>query len=638
MVAHSYFSVAKFLWHSVCYSLLIFIFPYNGICQNDFVPIPAETVLKYHFNFERNFYEDPAAEQYDLDNYRATLKQLELLQSTMSKSSDRLLKACQLYDAALVRYMRLTTYFYLRTVVDTQDSKSRLVLSELDSEFTSRTAFVRQELMRINKGTLKRFLKQSPKLSNYVFAIESARRFSPHTLSIDEEEILGVTSLLATDWQNELFGNILGRTAFGKIATSHRELDVLRERTAINSSPDRAVRGRGFRKLYEGYFSNRDLYAFALTGLAKARNRIARLRHFKDASSEVFFQSYWTRGEVEALLKRIEKVSDVYRRYQRLRSDSVRSKFGYTDVNIWDIAAGSNQENVPRFTIGEATALIHEAINPLGWEYSDELESLLDPANGRIDVAPGPNRRSANFSKGFPGVTTVFFSSGFRGYYNDMRVLAHESTHAVHRQLMKNNHVLPVYANGPSFLFESFAIFNELLLADHLFERESDPARSRYFLEQFFDGKGMTMFAVAQEEEIEMAIYDGVDRGEVESADDLDNLTNRIAERFSIWPKKHEELKMQWITSSLFYEDPFYDTNYVFGALLALKYFEMYKENPKDFVPRYIALMKNGFNASPNALLKGFLKIDINDPRLTTGAVRLLAKKLDVLQREYADQ
>jgi oligoendopeptidase F len=253
-----------------------------------------------------------------------------------------------------------------------------------------------------------------------------------------------------------------------------------------------------------------------------------------------------------------------------------------------------------------------------------------------MDIVPGGNRRAGGFSKGFPGVATVFFTGGFSGYYNDVRVLTHESTHAVHRQLMNNNRVLPAYAEGPHFVFESFAIFNELLLPDHLYRQEADPARRRYFLEQFFEGKGMTLFTVAQEEALEQAIYDGVGRGEVRTADDLDALAKRIGARFSVWSDKHDELKMLWITSGLFYEDPLYDINYVYGSLLALKYYEMYTRDRERFVARYGALMRNGFDAPPEVLLKRFLGIDLRDPRLVTDAVRLLRAKVEMLEGESA--
>jgi oligoendopeptidase F len=62
------------------------------------------------------------------------------------------------------------------------------------------------------------------------------------------------------------------------------------------------------------------------------------------------------------------------------------------------------------------------------------------------------------------------------------------------------------------------------------------------------------------------------------------------------------------------YEDSLYDVNYVYGGLLAVKYFQLYSTNKEQFVPPYIALLKNGFDADPAALLKRFLNIDMFSP------------------------
>jgi oligoendopeptidase F len=85
----------------------------------------------------------------------------------------------------------------------------------------------------------------------------------------------------------------------------------------------------------------------------------------------------------------------------------------------------------------------------------------------------------------------------------------------------------------------------------------------------------------------------------------------------------------------LMYEDPFYDINYVYGAMLALKYYEMYLQAADKFLPRYIALMSNGFDAPPAILLKRFLDIGLNDPGLVTNALDVLGKKLKLLEANY---
>ena len=61
----------------------------------------------------------------------------------------------------------------------------------------------------------------------------------------------------------------------------------------------------------------------------------------------------------------------------------------------------------------------------------------------------------------------------------------------------------------------------------------------------------------------------------------------------------------------------------------------MYRRDLEHFVPRYISLMRNGFDASPEVLLKSFLDIDLHDPRLVTNALSVVAEKIDLLEKSY---
>jgi oligoendopeptidase F len=49
-------------------------------------------------------------------------------------------------------------------------------------------------------------------------------------------------------------------------------------------------------------------------------------------------------------------------------------------------------------------------------------------------------------------------------------------------------------------------------------------------------------------------------------------------------------------------------------------------------VPRYIALLKNGFDDAPAALLKGFLNIDLFDHSLLEDDLDLLSRRLNQLE------
>jgi oligoendopeptidase F len=559
----------------------------NGLAfgQEKFAAIPSAEVELYHINFARNFFPSPQAEKADRVNLYSTLRDLESLKGKLGDSAGNLLRALQIHDRVQVQLHRHYSYLYLRNAVNTTDESSLAEASALDAEVNTRTRFLQEEVMHIDDQKLAEFIVRNSELAVYRAAIERMRRNRSHTLSTSEEEVLSATAP-NNDWYSELYDRL---------------------RSAPQSS------------------SARDLFAFTLTRLASSRTRLARLHHFPDAASEVYFNSYWTRAEVDDLLRQIAEHAEMYKRYQRLRAEHAKN-----------VSDAKETGQPPRYTIDQAGETIRSALKPLGPEYGRELAALLDPANGRMDIVPGEHRKRGGFSQGFIGTDSVFYSVGFSGSYNDLRILMHESTHAVHRQLMNASRVLPDYAEGPHYLFEAFAIFNELLLPDYLYQHESDPARKQFYLEQFLQGKGTIIFVVAPEVELEHAVYDGVTQGTLKGADDLDALSERIFSRYFVQPSN--ELRIRWTTISLMYEDPFYDINYIYGALLALNFYQLYLHDPQWFVPHYIALLKNGFNASPEMLLLRFLDIDIHDPRVVSQAISLMEERIDLLEKSYREK
>jgi oligoendopeptidase F len=590
----------------------------STFAQDSFVAIPPDQAANYQLNFARNFFASAELEKLDRKNLYHTLELLEQLKGKVTSSAVSLERALELNDLLLVQFNRHYSYLYLRNATHTDDEFSLAEASALDAEVAKRTAFLKQELMSLTPRLLSR-LGASAGVKPYLFSIERARRYRPYTLSLKEEELLNATAS-NTDWAYELYEKLRTRTAF----------------KPISSDADARTREQIFRQNYAALASERELYAFTLTRLAAARTRTAELRDFSDAASETYFNSYWTRAEVDALISQVASQANVYKRYQQVRAERIQKLVGGSEENVWDNLVRPPQMRAPRFTIAEASQTIKDALAPLGREYGDELAALLDPRNGRMDIVPGAHRKRGGFSKGFVGTDSVFYSGGFAGSYNDLRILAHESTHAVHRQLMSRAHVRATYAEGPHYLFEAFAIFNEFLLPDYLYQHESDLNLKTFYLEQFLEGKGTVMFVAAPEVELERAVYDGVKRQTIRGADDLDALTKKIYSRYSIWPSKHDELKMQWMNVGLMYEDPFYDINYVYGALLALNFYELYSRDPAKFVPRYLALMQHGFDETPDIQLKKFLDIDLRDPKLVANAVRVVDSKIRLLETLYA--
>ena len=512
--------------------------------QVKFEAISKDLAPKYKFDFAKNFFSSAEVQQADLKNGMATLAELEKFKGKVTASADNLLRTLELSDRIATEVYRHIIYLSLKYAVNTKDETSNSESSRLGSELSKRTSFLQQELMRIDDKTLARFLAQKPALKEYAFVIESARRYAPHTLSLKEEELLSEIEPLASDWTAELFQRAMDRTQWGKVNAGSEMLDVYQQFQEIANSPDRAVREEGFRKTYTALATQRDIYAFSLTRLIRTANRLARVRLYKDRADEVHFEMFLTTEEVRNMYEKIARTADTHKRFQRMRVDRVKKQSGYDEVKYWDRNFTPTDAPLPRFSIADTTKILKDSLAVLGPEYSRELAALLDPANGRLDIVGGENRVPGAFANGFLGKPqSIFFCFNYEGYFDDLDAFAHEAGHAVHFQLMGNNKVRPAYADGPSYFTESFAMFNELVMIDHLYANENDPVRKIYYLEQFMIYANF-LYSNTMTAAMEQAIYDKVGGSDNTGADDIDAVAKSVGSRFSIWYDKQDELKM----------------------------------------------------------------------------------------------
>ena len=602
--------------------------------QQSFDAFPKGNADAYHLNFSQFFANDGEAQE-SIERLNRMLGRFISMKGIAAKTAGNLRSLLILQDSIQILFNRIYISYNLRASVNREDVTARNLSDQIDADVSTQSAFFERELSELSAEELTRFIKQEPSIKKYEFYIRDLLRLKSHRISNDLEEQLAQLRPMTSGWQFELYEALDRQAIFGDLESSKGKLNARADRFEIETSPDSAIRAEGFEKLSKGYHDLRSLYAFALTHVVTAEDELAKKHGFTDAAELYYFYKYYSKESINRLLRQIIDSVDVYKYYQQVRVDNLRKYLPYKDIHYWDLRCSPNGF-VPRYTADSGTAVIKNALKPLGTLYSTELAELLDPANGRMEIAPGKNKRSGGFSRGFIGTKSVFYSGSYQGYYDDVRRITHESTHAIHRQLMTRNNVLPVYAYGPNYLFESFAIFSEFLLSDYLIEQAPSAEEKSYFLEKYFDGKGMALFSVAQDALLEQSIHEKVISGDVETADDLDSLTASIHNTFSIWPaQEYPQVKQRWITNSLYYEDPFYNVNYVLGSMLALTYYQLYQKDRADFAKRYTELLSNGFNEAPAPLLKHFLDIDINDPAMITGALRVVRSKVKELESLY---
>jgi len=210
----------------------------------------------------------------------------------------------------------------------------------LESDFETRTAFLKREIASLDAAKAEELLARETGRP-YLSFVEETRRSGDH-LTLREEQILGELAPAVVGWPAELY-------------------DALTERKE----------------------QSRDLYAFALLRLVRGRTQLARLRGFPDAASEVYAGSNLERADSRRLLDAVATAKDVFVAFQKERNKR-------------------SEQPSPRYSFDDARQHLLSALEPFGARYTHEMASLLDPANGRIDIAPGEHRLRRGFSKGFP--------------------------------------------------------------------------------------------------------------------------------------------------------------------------------------------------------------------------------------------
>jgi oligoendopeptidase F len=140
---------------------------------------------------------------------------------------------------------------------------------------------------------------------------------------------------------------------------------------AVN--PDRAIRQAAWQGRWDGYASRADIYAGILFGIVRLNDRVARLHHFPDAPSRVYFRRNLDRAQVAAALGGIESHAEMFKAYQRLRARHVAAFSGLADVRPWDWSLPTPGFVIPRMTLDQTRVEVLEALAPLGADYVDHF-------------------------------------------------------------------------------------------------------------------------------------------------------------------------------------------------------------------------------------------------------------------------
>ena len=179
--------------------------------------------------------------------------------------------------------------------------------------------------------------------------------------------------------------------------------------------------------------------------------------------------------------------------------------------------------------------------------------------------------------------------------------MAHEFGHAIHSVLASDKPISVQHAPLP--LAETASVFGEMLLNDKISSEVSKKEKKILLAEQVDDFYA-TIMRQAYFTLFEISAHEMISKNNATTIDELAQLyMDNLKEQFGDSVKISEDFKYEWLYIPHIYHSPFYCYAYSFGNLLVMSLYQQYKNEGKDFIPKYIRILSAGGTKKPENLL-----------------------------------
>ena len=627
----------------ICISLFCISPLLSNALADVFIPIPDSEKPSYHFDLARWFYADEQARQTDLRHLETLKARILALKPKAAEDPVKLFEAIELKQQMGIVADRVQAYGGLRYAINTDDIVVKDEGEAARSDFDATTQFVSFLVQDLDDATLKDFLAKEPRLESYAYLIESWRRNRPHTGPEAAEELLAGLQTHIDPFRAKFYDLMLARTPDATITVGDKQLNVMKAGDFGVSLrlDDRDIRELAFQKRVAGFKVQADLYAYTLFNKVLLANSVEESHHFANAIEAALFDSYQTPEMLDIVLHSFRQRASLAIRFQKAERVYQQKLLHLQVAQPWDLKARPNDIPEPRFTIGDASKNVIKATEIFGPKYQAELNNLLNPKNGRLDIVPGENRRNGDFTWGSYGPSWVFYMQGYNGYITDVVTLAHESAHAVHYGLLYKAGVPWYYSDGARYFTEGLAKVNELLILEHLAKTTKTPADRLFYLRELNSKLASVEFAAmywaAFATSFETEVYRRVKSGLLKTPDEIHEVWAEFGRLWMLGFDQHPDLKYTWAGTPHFFGASRYYSNYLFAWVFSALVYERLQTDP-SFPDKLVQLMETGFSAEPAKLLQTKLGIDLADSDALDRIFVVVEKRLEEFERAVEAQ
>lgn len=530
---------------------------------------------------------------------------LEKFKGTLTRSAADLKKYLLLNSEIGKEASRLYSYASFNSDLDTRNMKYNAMKQELQqmfSELGTKTAFAEPEILSADQARIEGFIKSDPELAPYKMGLDNLFRLKKHSLSEPEERLMALSSLV-TGVSSEVYNTYSNAEMPSPEVTLSNGEKIAVTQAAYNryrASSNRADRELVFKAFWDNWEKYKGTYGEMLYGTVKKDVFYSRARHYESSLEASLYPNNIPTTVYKSLIDNVNRNLPAFYRYLSIK----KRMLGVDTLKYSDLYAPVVKDIDLKYSYDEATAIVSEALRPLGADYVATVKKAID--SRWIDVYPTPGKQFGAYSSGMDRDLHPYILMNYTDLYSDVSTMAHELGHTMQSYLSNKTQPYPL-ADYPIFVAEVASTFNEVLLFDNMIKKVKDDNTRLSMLMTWLDVFKGTLFRQTQFAEFELRIHEAVESGKPLTGDEISSLYMDILKKYYGAEKGFcaldKNLEMEWAFIPHFYRGYYvYQYSTSFTASIALA--EKVKSGDREALNKYISFLSAGGSDYPIELLK----------------------------------
>ncbi|WHH54452.1 oligoendopeptidase F [Bacillus paralicheniformis] len=551
----------------------------------------------------------------------------------LHEGADVLLDCLMLQEKLLERLVRAVAYTHLRKSEDltnpvNQADASRM--AALQAKLNAGLSFIQSEILEFPENQVETYIKNEKGLEPFSKMLSEIMERKPYKLAPETEEALAVLGEVH-DAPYKIFGMAkLADMQFSPI--QDRNGNELANSFALYEgkymfSPDTHIRRTAFDSFTNTLQTYKNTIAAVYETEVKKQVGMSRLRGYQSATDMLLQPQSVT---LEMYHNQLDVIKNELAPHMRKYAALKKRVLDLDDMRFCDLQAPLDHDFSPKTTYEQAGRMILDALQVMGPEYAEVMETAL--TERWVDLADNIGKSTGAFCSSPYGVHP-FILMTWTDTMRDAFTLAHELGHAGHFYLA--NRKQRIMNVRPSLYFiEAPSTMNEMLLAQHLFSKTNDPKMKRWVINQLMGTYYHNFVTHLLEGEYQRRVYELAEQGCALTASVLSEQTTAVLSEF--WGsgvKLDEGAGLTWMRQPHYYMG-LYPYTYSAGLTASTIVSQQIKEEGRPAVERWLNVLKTGGTMKPLDLLK-HAGIDMSTDQPIRQAVAYVGTLVDELEKLY---